>query len=320
MLLFLYRILTNLFYPLLIILIFLRKLRGKEDKIRFKEKIFYSYFNVKKEKDVKLIWFHAASVGEVQSIFPIIEKLNSNKKNLQFLITTITFSSGKLVREEFSNFENVTHRYLPLDINFLVKKFLNLWKPDVVLFVDSEIWPNLILNVKKNNIPLGIINGRITLRTFKKWMLIPKTAKTIFRSFNLILASSFESNEYLEKLGAKNIFNIGNIKFSKNINLEKIHNKNKNILESKKFWCAASTHEEEDKFCIETHINLKKKLTNVLTIIIPRHIDRSEKIKKVCLNHNLRTQIINIEDSVEKSTEILIINSFGVLPNYFRYA
>ena len=163
-----YRFVSTFLYPILILLIFFRKLINKEDKARYKEKIFPSSFSIIKKKNYDLIWFHAASIGEVQSIFPIIKKLNSNKKNFQFLITTVTLSSGKLVQAEFKDYENIIHRYFPLDVNFLSKKFLALWRPKIVFFVDSEIWPNLILNIADEKIPLAIINGRITSKTFKR--------------------------------------------------------------------------------------------------------------------------------------------------------
>lgn len=163
-----YRLLSTLLYPLFVVLIFIRKILKKEDKIRFKEKIFTSSFLKNFNEEKKIIWFHAASIGEVQSIIPIIGQLNSKKQKFNFLITTVTLSSGKFIAEEFKNNKNITHRYLPLDINFLINKFILLWKPHAVFFIDSEIWPNLILSLKDKNIPIGIINGRLTNKSFKR--------------------------------------------------------------------------------------------------------------------------------------------------------
>ena len=129
-----YRILTNLFYPFLIIFFYFRKLRNKEHKIRFKEKIFSSCFNVLRKKNLKLVWFHAASIGEMKSILPIIEEINKKKSNFEFLITTITLSSSNLAETEFKQFNNVQHRFFPLDVDFLVKSFLSKWKPDFIFF------------------------------------------------------------------------------------------------------------------------------------------------------------------------------------------
>ena len=315
-----YRLVSLILYPLLIILIFLRKLINKEDKDRYKEKIFSSSFEKNFNEKKKLIWFHAASIGEIQSIIPLIEQLNSNSQKFNFLITTVTLSSGKLVEHELKNYDNLIHRYLPLDINFLIKKFISLWKPHVVFFVDSEIWPNLILNIKKKNISLVVINGRITYKTFKRWARIPETAKKIFSSFNLILTSNLESKEYFDKLGGNNIFHFGNLKFTNSINLQKVLTLNRGILENKNFWCAVSTHDNEEELCIQAHIKLKEKIKNFLTIIAPRHIQRSEEIKKLCNNYNLTAQIVKKNDNISEDSEIIIIKSFGNLSSYFKYA
>ena len=146
----LYRVFTTLFYPLLFLFIYFRKFIKKEDTTRYKEKLFSSHFNpIIKEKKFRLIWFHAASIGEFKSILPIINELNSLNKNLKFLITTTTLSSGNLAKIELKKFKNVFHRYFPLDTKFLIEKFLSSWKPDNIFLVDSEIWPNLIMNAKK---------------------------------------------------------------------------------------------------------------------------------------------------------------------------
>ena len=314
-----YRVLTTLFYPLFLIIIFFRKILNKEDKYRFKEKIFSSYFNVKRQKKSKLIWFHAASLGELKSIFPIINELNNNK-NLEFLITTITLSSSYLAKEKFKNQENVYHRFLPLDVFFLMEKFLNQWRPFAIFLVDSEIWPNLILQAKKKNILLGIVNARITSKTFHRWAKIPRISKKIFSSFNLCLASNIETRDFLQKLGATNIHFKGNIKLINQIDKQKIRNQNFEILKKKRFWLAASIHKGEDAYCLKTHINLKKKYQDLITIIAPRHIHRVQSIKKLSYKYNLTTQVLNKDDLIEKDKEIVLINSFGVLNNYFKYA
>ena len=314
-----YRVLTTLFYPLFLIIIFFRKILNKEDKYRYKEKIFSSNFNVKRQKKSKLIWFHAASLGELKSIFPIVNELNNNK-NLEFLITTITLSSSYLAKEKFKNQENVYHRFLPLDVFFLMEKFLNQWRPFAIFLVDSEIWPNLILQAKKKNILLGIVNARITSKTFHRWAKIPRISKKIFSSFNLCLASNIETRDFLEKLGATNIHFKGNIKLINQIDKQKIKNQNFEILKKKRFWLAASIHKGEDAFCLKTHINLKKKYQDLITIIAPRHIHRVQSIKKLSYKYNLTTQVLNKDDLIEKDKEIVLINSFGVLNNYFKYA
>ena len=192
-----YRLISLILYPLLIFIIYLRKIFNKEDKIRFKEKLFFSSFLNNFDDRKKLIWFHAASIGEVQSIIPIINQL-VKKDKFNFLITTITLSSGKFIKEEFKSNKNIEHRYLPLDINFLIKKFISTWSPYAVFFVDSEIWPNLILNLKNKGVPISIINGRLTKKSFQRWKILSKLAYKIFSKFDLILTSNTESKIILK--------------------------------------------------------------------------------------------------------------------------
>ncbi len=318
--LFIYRFITFFFYPFLIILIYLRKLLNKEDKKRFKEKIFPSYFSPQKNLEKKLIWFHAASIGEVQSIIPIIEKLIDDRKNLEILITTVTLSANNIIQKRLFKYKNIKHRYFPLDINFLVKKFLDGWKPEKIIFVDSEIWPNLIIEINKRKIPVTLINGRITRKTFNRWMLISKFAKKIFNKFDLCLASSKESEDHLKKLNVKNLKFIGNIKFSGKIEKNDLIDKNLEILKKKNFWCAASTHKGEEIFCLKTHLNLKKVYEDIVTIIIPRHISRSLEISKLCKKNNLSFQILSDKELIESQKEIIIVNSFGTLLKYYKYS
>ena len=157
-----YRVIITLLYPLIILVIFFRRLINKEDKERYKEKLFPSYFDISKNKNSKLIWFHAASVGEFKSIIPIIEHLNKKNKYLEFLITTVTLSSAKLAKTELEKTPNSHHRFFPVDVDFVVKKFISLWSLSAIILIDSEIWPNLIFYAKKNKIPLALINARLT--------------------------------------------------------------------------------------------------------------------------------------------------------------
>ncbi len=317
---YIYRLITIFLYPFFIILIYLRKLFNKEDHIRYKEKIFVSKFFPDRDEKKKLIWFHAASIGEVQSIFPLIEQLNDEKKNLEFLITTVTLSSGNIVKKKYVGYKNIKHRYFPLDVNFLIKSFLNKWKPNLVIFIDSEIWPNLILEIKKRKTPIALINGRITKKTFNKWMLISKFAKQIFNSFDLCLASSEDSENNLKMLSVKNLMYIGNIKFSGEVEKRDLVDKNLEILKEKNFWCAASTHKGEENICLKTHINLKKTYSDLVTVIIPRHINRCIEISDLCKKYNLSSQILNDKELIKNKREIIIINSFGALSKFFNYS
>ena len=313
-----YRYLTIFFYPILVLIIYFRKILKKEHNKRYKEKIFPSFFNVQKEKSKKLVWFHAASVGEVKSILPIVSELN-NKNNLSILITTVTLSSGNLVSEEIKKYRNVQHRYFPIDVSFVMKKFLLSWKPDAIFFIDSEIWPNLITLTKQIRIPIAILNARITKKTFARWSIAPETAKKIFSCFDLCLTSNNETKDYLQKFNAKNIFYHGNIKFINNSILKNEYPNDLSLSQSK-FWLASSTHNTEEVLCLKTHIKLKEKFKKLITIIAPRHLNRVKDIKTVSESMGLNTSIIDKNDKITDEKEIFIINYFGALPKYFRYA
>jgi 3-deoxy-D-manno-octulosonic-acid transferase len=311
-----YRYLTFFLFPLFIILIYLRSIFNKEHQSRYKEKIFSSSFNVVRNYKKKLFWFHATSIGELLSILPLIDEINNINNNIEFLITTTTLSSSNLLGKKKIEY-NIIHRFFPLDTERLSGSFLEKWKPDLVCFVDSEIWPNFLFKIKEKKIPLVLINGRITKKTFKKWILLRNFAKKVFNNFDLCLACSEESKNNLEKIEVKNLSYIGNLKFAVKIRREKIDKLNKKILENFKPWCAASTHQGEEFILLKTHNEIKKKHNNVLTIIIPRHINRIKKIKKLTENFKLRSQILDDGDLINTSIEVLIINSFGVLNKYF---
>ena len=311
-----YSYLINFFFPVLILVIYIRTFLKKEDKKRFKEKLFSSSFNIKKNTQKKLIWFHAASIGELKSIIPLLKKL-ANKKELNFLITTITLSSSKLMETNLKNHKNITHRFFPIDKPNLVKSFIDSWSPELIIFVDSEIWPNFIFEIKKNKIPLILLNARITKKTFLRWRLIKNSAERIFQSFKLCLASNKESKMFLEELKANDIKYYGNLKLAFDDNLNNSISSNVST-KDKKFWCALSTHKGEDAFCLNTHIKIKKIHDDIVTIIIPRHIDRVQNIKSICEKLNLKTQVISMNDKIEANKEIIIINSYGVTSKYLK--
>ena len=180
---------------------------------------------------------------------------------------------------------------MPFDVNYLIDSFLNSWKPEKIFLVDSEIWPNLILKIKEKKIPLALINARLTRRSFNRWSMFNKTAKKIFAVFNLSLCANKETEGFLKKFDAKNIIYEGNLKLIEKIDKNELKSVNSDMLSKSRFWVAASTHKEEDLFCIKTHLELKKEFKNIITIIIPRHLDRIKKIKDLSLTKFKNTNI-----------------------------
>ena len=304
-----YRFFTYLFYPFAPIYLYFRKIRKKEDSIRYKEKL--SKINIERGEGF-LIWFHVASVGEAMSILPLIDRCIEEEKINRILITSITLSSGKILEKRFNNNPKINHQFLPFDVSPLINKFLNHWKPNLSIFIDSEIWPNLILEISKKKIPLLLINARITKKSFNRWKFVVSFAKKIFGKFDLCITSNKESENFLKILGSKNIKNYGNLKFSniKN-NTKKLDLNFLNKIKNRKVWCAASTHPSEEIICAEAHLKIKKDYNNILTIIIPRHIDRVKTIKEELLKFNINVLLTTEINNFDDQTDILLVNSYG---------
>lgn len=313
--LFIYRFLTFFLFPVFIAITYFRRFTNKEDKFRFKEKISISesYF----PKNKKVYWIHAASIGETNSALPLIKELIKKDEKIFILLTSTTLSSSQLIEKKKLSQSNFQHRFFPLDIQILVEKFLDHWKPELVIFIDSEVWPNYLMEISKRKIPLILLNGRITMKTFKRWKIFPNLSKKLFNLYDLCLSSSIESEKNLKSLGAKNVKFIGNLKFCSKVNNEKTDNNLKSFFNDFYIWCAASTHPGEEEIILKTHTILKKRGMNIITIIIPRHIIRSKEIYEYCNKYKLKCQIIDNYNDISKNSEILIINSIGEMTKYF---
>ncbi|MDC1146754.1 glycosyltransferase N-terminal domain-containing protein [Candidatus Pelagibacter sp.] len=312
--LFVYRILINLILLISPLIIVFRLLKKKEDYKRFKEK--FCTISKKKIKG-KLIWFHGASVGEILSVIPIIKVLEKNKEIKQILVTSNTLSSSKILFN--LKLKKTIHQFLPIDTNYHTKKFIKYWNPSAAIFIDSEIWPNFITNIKNKKIPLILLNARITKKSFKKWMIFRSLAKKLFQQFDICMPASLESKRYLKLLGAQKIKYIGNLKFSE-IEKEKTVLKAslKKFFKSKKIWCASSTHHSEEKLCGITHKKLKNKYKNLLTIIIPRHVNRVRDIINEMENLKLRVHLHNSKKMIKDNTDIYLVNTYGDTKLFFK--
>ena len=297
-------------YPLAAIYLHFRIIRKKEDPVRYKEKL--SRINIPRGGGF-VIWFHVASVGEAMSVLPLIDSCIKYKKINKILITSITLSSGKILDKKFNQNPNVIHQFLPLDIPILTNKFLEHWKPNLSIFIDSEVWPNLILDISEKKIPLLLVNARITKKSFARWKLIINFAKKIFEKFDLCLTSNKESEVFLKILGAKNIKNYGNLKFSKTETdlINKFDSNFLNKIENRKIWCSASTHPTEEILCAKSHLKIKEKYKNILTIIIPRHIDRVEAIYEELSKLGLKIVLSSNLSKLDNKTDLILVDSYG---------
>ncbi len=310
---FIYGLLTNIIFLFSPLIFIFRIFKKKEDINRFQEK----YCIYPKKNSKKTIWFHAVSVGELMSIIPILNRLERNKKIKKIIVTTSTLSSAKIFNKQ--KFKKTTHKFFPLDTIYLTQKFINIWKPEVAIFVDSEIWPNMIKNLKKNKIPIILLNARFTKSSFEKWIKIKRFAREIFDKITLSLPQNSETKKYLKILGARKIISVGNLKYYG----EKIIFNKKNKGFSRQFnnfkvICAGSTHNTEEILISKLHKELKKFEPRLLTIIIPRHVNRSQNItidlKKLKLNvvtHSSRQKI-------SQNTDIYLVDTFGETSKFYN--
>ena len=299
--------LLNLILLIFSPLIFLtRYFLGKEDKKRFKEK--FCLFS-KRNNSRETIWIHGASVGEILSIIPIIKELEKDKNIKKILLTSSTTSSASVVLK--FKFKKTVHQYYPLDINFLTKFFINYWKPKIAIFVDSEVWPNMYQNLYRKKIPLILLNARITKKSFNRWKFFPNFSKAIFSKITLALPQNSETKKYLHLLGVKNIKIAGNLKYFGNLEKKKIKNDLSNKFYKRNIWCAASTHKEEEKFIGRVHNELRSEIKNLITIIIPRHINRTKSIINELNGIGLNYQLHSENKKIKKNTDIYLVDTYG---------
>jgi 3-deoxy-D-manno-octulosonic-acid transferase len=308
---FLYQIILSLLVLISPILIIFRIYKGKEDKIRFKEK-----FSIpsKKRSNGKLIWFHGASVGEILSIIPLIENYEKDKLINQILITSSTLSSSKVLKK--FKFKKTVHQFYPIDHFFFTKRFLEYWKPNLAIFIDSEIWPNMFKKLEEQKISLILLNARITKKTFLRWFSLKNVSQKVFNKISIAYPQNLETKYFLKKLKVKKIKTIGNLKFAEQDN--EIMNKLNSRFKNKKIWVASSTHSNEEIFCAKTHMELKKKNKNLLTILIPRHIHRVRQIKSEL--DNLRLNVTNHSSNTKNlnNIDIYIVDTFGETKQFHK--
>ena len=311
-----YKILSVIFLPIILIIIIFRIFQNKEINNRIKERF---SFSSKKRPKGKLIWINASSIGEYLATLSLIKKIRKIKPKTKILLTTNTKTSA-LLAEKIKD-KNIVHQFTPQDNPLIIKKFLNYWRPSLVLWMESEFWPIILDETKKYGIEIILLNGRMSDKSFKSWNYFKFFFTEVISNFSLILTmSKFDQNNF-KKLGAKNINFIGNLKFSNGElpNNKLLEKKVKKIVSNRLVWLAASTHHGEEIFATNIHLKLKQKLNlkNLLTIIVPRNIKRADKIKKEIKSYVPLTEQFQSK-SIGSNTEIIIDNSIGQLEMWYK--
>ena len=312
---FLYQIFISILLIFSPLIIGYRILKNKEDKKRFKEKF---CFPSKKKVRGNLIWFHGSSVGELLSILPLICELEKNQTVKQILITSSTLSSAEVLKK--FKLKKTVHQFFPIDSILFSYKFINYWKPTIAIFVESEIWPSIFKVLAKKDIPLLLLNARITKKTFKKWIYNKSFSNSVFKNISKAYPQNNETFNYLKKLNVSKIKIIGNLKFINN-DQDKIIKLDRPLLENfkdRKVWCASSTHSGEEIICSKVHLNLKKKYKNLLTIIIPRHIHRVKKIVQEISDLKLNVVLHSSNSKKIKDADIYLVDTYGETKKFYN--
>jgi len=311
---YIYRILINFILLISPVIILARLILKKEDPKRFFEK--FGFFS-KKRKKGKVLWFHTVSVGELLSVISIIDKLEKDKRISQILVTTTTLTSAKLFQK--FNFKKTIHQFFPIDNDLITKKFIEYWKPCLAIFVDSEIWPNMLTNLEKQSIKKILLNARVSKRSYRKWKLLGKFSKNLFKKFDYTFPQNLESKRYLKKLEVKKVRFLGNLKFSqKKILNDKLDQKLIKLIRTKKVWCAASTHDGEENICLKVHNKLIRKYKNLMLIIIPRHIVRVNSILKDIFALNLKPHLHSNKGETDPKTNVYLVDTYGETELFFN--
>ncbi|MBL0942566.1 MAG: 3-deoxy-D-manno-octulosonic acid transferase, partial [Alphaproteobacteria bacterium] len=315
MLLGLYHFLTQRFAFLIRWHLKSRVKKGKEDPNRLTER--YGQASIPRPQG-QLIWIHAASMGESMSTLAFIEKLLKTCPNLHILMTTGTLTSAKTMRQVLP--KDVIHQYNPLDAPSWVEEFLNYWHPDLVLWLESELWPNMIQTIHTRAIPLFLLNGRISDQTYKYWLRLKNFIAPILRAFHVCFAQSAQDQERLEKLGAPYVITAGNLKFSARPLAvdEKELQHMRSLVKGRQVWLAASTHEGEEAFVAQAHQLITNVNPEALCIVIPRHPERAARIVEAFKNFQIARR--SKGHTITPQTQIYIADTLNELGLFYRLA
>jgi 3-deoxy-D-manno-octulosonic-acid transferase len=295
-----------------------RAARGKE----LRERITERYGHGAARPPGRLVWLHAASVGETMSVLPLIEALARRDAAPCFLVTTGTVTSARLLAERLppALAPRVAHRFAPLDVPRWVARFLDGWRPDAAIFVESELWPNLIAATAARGIPLGLVNARMSARAARRWSRAPGLARRVLSAFTLVLAQTEDDAARFRALGAPGAICRGNLKFAAPplpadaAELARLAA----LMGDRPAWVAASTHPGEEALVIGAHRRLAPAHPGLLTILVPRHPERGAEVAALAGDIPVARRAAGQDP--DAATQILVADTLGELGLWYRLA
>ena len=313
----LYRTLTYTVSPLIPLLLKRRLVRGKEDATRIGERT--GSYTLPRPAG-KLVWIHAASVGETNSVLPLIRQLAALFPEVSVLLTTVTVTSARLTEGKLP--VNAVHQFAPVDTPSAVSRFLAHWKPDVALWVDSEFWPNMIVATRKSGAVMGLINARMSPHSYHKWQKFGASlVRRLLSCFDFCFAQSPQDAQYLQQLGIPAITAIANLKYDAPAlgYEEEALTCLQQETQHRPLWLASSTHPGEEEIIAQLHLRLKPHFPGLLTLIVPRHATRGDAIAATLKSHGQVAQRTQGQPVVP-DTEFYIADTMGELGLFYRLA
>lgn len=312
----LYRFLSLLAGPLIDVYFLKRRLLGKEDKTRYRERLGHASLE---RPEGKLLWIHGASIGEAMAVLPLIRMLLEQYPTVNVLVTTGTVTSAKLLQERLP--ARAFHQYVPIDRLFPVRRFLDHWQPDAALWVESELWPNLVVETQKRGTTMIQVNARISEESTQRWHKYNALAHTMLRCFSLCITQSDADKMRFESLGSDNVRTLDNLKYdapplpadpaAAGVLIRSIG--------KRPVWLAASTHQGEDELIAQVHTALAARFPDLLTIIVPRHPNRADTIRAQ-LSQNFTLAQRSKDEKIIPETQIYLADTIGELGLFYRVA
>jgi 3-deoxy-D-manno-octulosonic-acid transferase len=314
----LYRGLTHLAGPAVRRLLDRRAQRGKEDVARRGERLGQP---TQVRPQGRLVWVHAASVGESLAVLPLVDRLLALDAACHVMVTTGTVTSADLMAKRLPG-PRAFHQYVPVDLPRAVDGFLDHWQPDLVLWIESEFWPNLLAGIRRRAIPCALVNARLSEASFRNWARVPGTARRLLSVFRLALAQTQVEAGYLAKLGVADVRAVGNLKYSASplpadtAEQERLAG----LLVGRRVWCFASTHAGEEELAIVAQVQLRSSHPKALLILVPRHPPRGDAVAELLRAANLSVARRSVGEVPGPETDVFLVDTLGELGLFFRLA
>lgn len=309
-----YRLLAKASGPLIRHILERRLARGKEHPERINERKGIASLP---RPEGKLIWIHAASVGESMSSLALIRRLVARDDSLNVLLTSGTVTSAKVVASRLP--DRALHQFIPVDHPDWVAQFLDHWKPDVAIWLESELWPNLILGTYDRSVPLILANARLSTPSFRRWRRLGASARQIMNCFTVILPQTLGDADKFMALGAKDVRCLGNLKLAAdplNADPEAV-NALKSGIGDRPCWLAASTHAGEEAIIADAHKQLKADHPGLLTVVVPRHPERLDAVLTDLRQAASNIAVRSKNDVITNETEIYIGDTLGEMGLFY---